>query len=672
MIRRNSHIAILSFALCISIGLIFIGGCAQENPLLYDPTMRDSSVSIRFVNMSPDALPKTFSIDGCRDFVDIPFGFSSVLQINTIDSAHYSLLSNGNILYSTKSLLMQKLSFFRNTIQTFVSTSIAGTDTARILQLSTFKTDIAKGKAIVRVVNACSDSIAYNVYLGCEQGEIIAESLKSGIISSDNQTMPGKSAITLTNASDNAVIAIYDRPGYVFSADSIYTIIIGQDKHSGASRLWILNELANAPLIEFPTANTLQAGITVYNVSNVSIESSLLQGPDMVPLGKGSQPNTSDSLIITTCNTREQQKISIKDQNGRVLAEESIVISPYGSYSCIFTNNKFSANGYSLYIVQKSNSTIPPSMSMVRTIASGFDQSITVNSAARTVNTTFQSGSVLFESIPNGFISNETPIFAGSTPLLIQTTSTPQLILQQFIGQLTEGHNYIFVASPDRFICLDDRTRDISEFEKGAIIQIIHAGTNNLKPMISLGNTIIRSSLQTDGIITSVIPINRSTSIATDNNTKSINATDPNIRYCFMIDESMDILDYSYNASQLDKKLTKIRIINLSPGIETDLYLDYDIRLFNIVDTNKARALEIRNKNRDFYSQIRGITYKQSSDYITIDRERRLSFSLIKWQEPPLIYASLNNVLISLGKNYCILLVPELNGTHRTIIRQEY
>jgi len=309
---------------------------------------------------------------------------------------------------------------------------------------------------------------------------------------------------------------------------------------------------------------------------------------------------------------------------------------------------------------------------MVRTIASGFDQSITVNSAARSVNTTFQSGSVLFESIPNGFISNEIPIFAGSTPLLIQTTSTPQLILQQFIGQLTEGHNYIFVASPDKFICIDDRTRDISEFEKGAIIQIIHAGTNNLKPMISLGNTIIRSSLQTDGIITSVIPINRSTSIGTDNNTKSINATDPNIRYCFMIDESMDILDYSYNASQLDKKLTKIRIVNLSPGIETDLYLDYDIRLFNIVDTNKARALEIRNKNRDFYSQIRGITYKQSSDYITIDRERRLSFSLIKWQEPPLIYASLNNVLISLGKNYCILLVPELNGTHRTIIRQEY
>jgi hypothetical protein len=105
-------------------------------------------------------------------------------------------------------------------------------------------------------------------------------------------------------------------------------------------------------------------------------------------------------------------------------------------------------------------------------------------------------------------------------------------------------------------------------------------------------------------------------------------------------------------------------VINLSPGSEVDLYLDYDIRLYN-------DSLN-RDKSRDFNSQIRGIGYKISSDYITIDRERRLSFSLIKWQNPPLIYASLNNVLISLGKNYSILLVPETDGSNRTIIRQEY
>lgn len=672
MIRRNSHIGIFSFALCLCINLIFIGGCAQENPLLYDPTMRDSSVSIRFVNMSRDALPKTFLIDGCRDFTDIQFGSSSDLQVNTIDSAHYSLLSNGTLLYSTKALLMQKLSFFRNTIQTFISTSNVGTDTARILQLSTFRTDIAKGKAIIRVVNACSDSIAYNVHLGCEQGETIAESLQSGSISSDNQIIPGKSAITLTKANDNAVIAIFDRQGFVFSADSIYTVIIGKDDNSSTPRLWILNELSNVPLTEFQITNSLQAGITVFNVSNVPIQTSLMQGNDFIPLGTGNQPNTSDSLIITTCNTREQQKIVIKDPNGRILAEESIVISPYGSYSCIFTSNKFSATGYSLYIIKNSNSTIPNNMCMVRTISSGYDQSIAINTAARTVNDIFESGRVLFESISNGFISDEKPVFSGSIPLLIQTTSAPQAILHQYIGQLSEGKKYIFVVSPEKYICIDNVTRDIIEFEKGAIVQIIHAGTNNLKPLISLGNTIIQTQLQTDGIFTSVIPINRSTRITAHNKSISINATDANIRYCFMIDESMDILDYSYNASQVDRKLTKIRIVNLGPGIETDLYLDYDIRLFNIVDTNKARALEIRNKNRDFYSQIRGITYKQSSDYVTIDRERRLSFSLIKWQEPPLVYASLNNVLISLGKNYCILLVPDFNGTYRTIIRQEY
>ncbi|MFM7339197.1 MAG: hypothetical protein ACKO2H_03725, partial [Bacteroidota bacterium] len=111
-------------------GIMLISGCTQENPLLYDPSMRDSSVSVRFVNMSIDGQPKSFKIDGCSEFSNILYGTSSELQFNTIDSAHYALLSNDIPLLSTKSLKYQKLSFFRNTIQTFVSINVK--DTAKI------------------------------------------------------------------------------------------------------------------------------------------------------------------------------------------------------------------------------------------------------------------------------------------------------------------------------------------------------------------------------------------------------------------------------------------------------------------------------------------------------------------------------------------------------------
>jgi len=673
MITRKTHRHILSFLMAIIMGIMLISGCTQENPLLYDPSMRDSSVSVRFVNMSIDGQPKSFKIDGCSEFSNILYGTSSELQFNTIDSAHYALLSNDISLLSTKSLKYQKLSFFRNTIQTFVSINVK--DTAKIIQISTFRTDAVKGKALIRVVNTCSDSTEYNVYLGCEQGEVLAESLKNGAISQDKQVSPGLNAITITRASDNMIIGTFDNVSSVFSSDSIYTMFIGIDKTSLKTRLWVLNELCTDPskqLFEFLPSNTLQSGIVVYNLSLSPIDASYIQGNQPIQLAKGLQSITSDSSILSVCNSPGSQKITITDPTGKTLAEEEISVSPYKTYSCIFSQNKYSANGYSLYILEQNTISTLKDISYIKAISSGFDQAITINSAARTYDNILESGRILFESVSNGFVTKDIAYHSGPCPLLIQTSSSPQKVLNQFIGNLGEGTTYILIALPERLLCINEKTRDIQVFEEGVISQIMHAGSNSLKPIVSVGNTITNAKLQTDGILTTVIPLLRSTVVNSKVNSTTITPSDKSIRYCYMIDESESILDYSYNSSQLDSKLTKIRIVNLSPGTDADLYLDYDKKLYDIIDTNKVKVIEIRNSNRDFYSQIRGITYKQSSNYITIDRERRLSFSVLKWQDPPLIYASLNNVLISLGKNYSIILVPELNGTHRTIIRQEY
>lgn len=673
MITRKTHRHILSFLMAIIMGIMLISGCTQENPLLYDPSMRDSSVSVRFVNMSIDGQPKSFKIDGCSEFSNILYGTSSELQFNTIDSAHYALLSNDISLLSTKSLKYQKLSFFRNTIQTFVSINVK--DTAKIIQISTFRTDAVKGKALIRVVNTCSDSTEYNVYLGCEQGEVLAESLKNGAISQDKQVSPGLNAITITRASDNMIIGTFDNVSSVFSSDSIYTMFIGIDKTSLKTRLWVLNELCTDPskqLFEFLPSNTLQSGIVVYNLSLSPIDASYIQGNQPIQIAKGLQSITSDSSILSVCNSPGSQKITITDPTGKTLAEEEISVSPYKTYSCIFSQNKYSANGYSLYILEQNTISTLKDISYIKAISSGFDQAITINSAARTYDNILESGRILFESVSNGFVTKDIAYHSGPCPLLIQTSSSPQKVLNQFIGNLGEGTTYILIALPERLLCINEKTRDIQVFEEGVISQIMHAGSNSLKPIVSVGNTITNAKLQTDGILTTVIPLLRSTVVNSKVNSTTITPSDKSIRYCYMIDESESILDYSYNSSQLDSKLTKIRIVNLSPGTDADLYLDYDKKLYDIIDTNKVKVIEIRNSNRDFYSQIRGITYKQSSNYITIDRERRLSFSVLKWQDPPLIYASLNNVLISLGKNYSIILVPELNGTHRTIIRQEY
>ncbi len=667
MITFNSHI--LSYKnLFWGLLLLFLilSGCAQENPVLYDPSLRDSSVSVRFINMSGDNLPRSFTIDGCPTFSYISFGSTTDLRVNTIDSAHYRISRDGKEILSTIALQRLKMSFFRNTIQTFISAGIENRDSTYVLQLSTFRTDAIINKAKIRVVNTLPDSIPLNVHLGCEQGDILASLLTRGQVSAESEILPGSNAITLVNASNNSLIGTFDKTGFSFSSDSIYSIIIGRDPISSNIKVFVLNEFSRdiQSLKEYSIAGNLSASLFVYNLIPLNVDISLKRNNTLNLIKDNQQSYTSHSTVFSTCSSNISDSIIIKDSKGNILVSESIILSPYRTYSCVLTRNILSPNGYSLIITENLREKPSNSKIGIRAINTKSVDPLSLNCAGRSIDNRFEAGRILYSVLMNNDLSNTIQIDGGTIPLLVQTSSTPQIILSQSIGQVKNDNNYLFIIAPDIICALEEGSGDIIRFESGAILQLIHAASKQTSHTITVGSIIENATLQSDGVLTTVIPLNRTTMISTGVTTANITANDSTKRYNYIIDENKSILDYSYNRSQLDSKLTKIRVINLSPGSEVDLYLDYDIRLYN-------DSLN-RDKSRDFNSQIRGIGYKISSDYITIDRERRLSFSLIKWQNPPLIYASLNNVLISLGKNYSILLVPETDGSNRTIIRQEY
>jgi hypothetical protein len=650
----------------LSILFVLLSGCAQENPLLYDPSLRDSSVSIRFINMSGDNIPRSFTIDGCPTFSNIGYGNSSDLRVNTIDSAHYSISKDGQVIFSTLALQRQKMSFFRNTIQTFISAGIQNQDSTYVLQLSTFRSDAIRSKAKIRIVNTLPDSLPLNVHLGCEQGDMLASFLPRGQVSGETEIIPGSNAISLVNATNNSLIGTFDKSGFTFSGDSIYTIIIGRDPANSNIKVFILNEFSKViqAFEEFPNAGNLTASITVYNLISLNIDVTMKRGNSSNTISDNQLPYSSQSMIFSTCSSSSKDSIIIEGPNGNILVSESIVLSPYRSYSCIVSRDVLSPNGYSLIITENLREKPTKSMIGLRAINVKTSEPLALNSAARSIDNQYEAGSILYSALINKDLSNRIEVHGGTLPLLVQTSSTPQIILSQNIGEVIEGKNYLLVIAPEIICALQEESGEIIRFESGAILQLIHAASKQTTHVITVGSILKNASLQSNGVFTTVIPLNRTTLISTVANTANITATDSNQRYSYIIDENKSILDYSYSRNQLDSKLTKLRVINLSPGTEVDLFLDYDIRLYN--DTVN------RDKSRDFNSQIRGIVYKQSSDYITIDRERRLSFSLIKWQNPPLIYAALNNLLISLGKNYSILLVPETDGSNRTIIRQEY
>ena len=591
---------------------------------------------------------------------------SSDLRVNTIDSAHYVITKNSQEIFSTIALQRPKMSFFRNTIQTFITAGIENSDSTYVMQLSTFRTDFVPQKAKVRIVNVLSTIIPINVHLGCEQGEVLASFLKRGEVSSETDILPGSNAITIVNGETNELIGTYDKSGYAFSSDSIYTVIIAKDPSTKEIRIFVLNELSKEmqAFDEFPKAGSLSAKVTMYNLISSDVDVQLKRGNSYSVIADNQSAFTSASTLFGTCSSNFTDSIIVTDNFGRILASESIVLSPYRSYSCIIARDILSPNGYTLAITENLRTSPISSQSDIRAINLRESNPIALNSAARTFGKEFEAGRILYSTLLNRDIGNRISIQSGPLPLLLQTSSTPQIILSQCIGELLGGRNYLLIIGLDVICALDESSGRIERFETGAILQLIHAASKQTTHVMTVGSILQNANLQSDGVFTTVIPLNRSTLISTGVNTSSITAIDSNQRYNYVIDESKNILNYSYNRNLLDNRLTKLRVINLSPGTEVDLYLDYDIRLFN--DTIN------RDRNRDFNSQIRTVLYRQTSDYQTIDRERRLSFSLIKWQIPPLVYASLNNVLISLGKNYSIFLVPENDGSNRTIIRQEY
>lgn len=182
----------------VSIILTIFYGCAQENPLLYDTTRRDSSVSIRFINMSNDGFPRLFSMDGTFGFSQTEFGACTEAFVSPLDSVHYSLLSNGKEQYSTKVQGALKI-FYRSTIQTYISgQSSTNKDSSILIQSSVFKSNSLKGNASLKVINMIADSsFIIDITLGCQNGIPIGNGLSNTSISNDVLISSGFYTITL-------------------------------------------------------------------------------------------------------------------------------------------------------------------------------------------------------------------------------------------------------------------------------------------------------------------------------------------------------------------------------------------------------------------------------------------------------------------------------------------
>ena len=642
---------------------LMISGCAQENPLLYDPTKRDSSVSVRYINLTSDDLPRLFAMDGISGFPEVTFGSSTSALVTPLDSVHFSLSNSSTVEYSTKALNLQKRSFYRGTVQTYISgLSDIKHDSTIIINFNTSVNNQSLGKVTFRALNMIDDpGNEYDIYLGCQNGSSIGLGIGNGKYSGDFTVEPGYYTFTIINSKTKTLIGTYSNSSFQFSKNNTYSIILGKKQNDNTPRLFILDELNSSSnaLSEWNIATNLHSYIHTVNLSSLTINTELYNSISNNRLAVNLNTNTSSNDSILSCSSNDVNNIIIRNGNNQEISSSFSTISPFNTYSNIVVDSVLPGSVYSTTVQQLNNNPIATQCN-VRIINVNFNyNSIGLNLTSRTdITGKYSSGMILSQNMSSMSISPVITVNAGIFPISIHTTNLPQKLINQYIATLKGGHNYLLIVESNRISVIDENNDKIEQFDKGQFIQIAHAAKQSTEYNISLNTIYQNAKLTSDGVISAVIPRGSTISIASNGKSSQFIETDTNLSLYYIIDESNTIHPFHASKDSIQSNSAGLRLINLVPNVPVDLYLDYD---------SKSYA-----NNRDKSSLYRSIQYLTSSGYHRIYQDRRLTFSLLQWDTPPRVLSSLNNVLISMGKNYNIIIVPEADNTYRTILRQEF
>lgn len=642
----------------VSILLTIFYGCAQENPLLYDTTRRDSSVSIRFINMSNDGLPRLFSMDGTFGFSQTEFGACTESFVSPLDSVHYSLLSNGKEQYSTKVPGALKKSFYRSTIQTYISgQSSTNTDSSILIQSSVFKSNSLKGNASLKVINMIADSsFLIDITLGCQNGIPLGNGLSNTSISNDVLISSGFYTITLKNKRTNEIIGMYANNTISFSKDSIYTLILSKSNKDKSIRVFVLNELdlTSSAIKEIQLTSMLESELSIINLSSIQTDIKRDISGQQSDIVSSVDPLSIISKKISVCLSSLEDHILI-NQTGftQLLSTSFINFAPSSSYAAIIVDSMgYKAGKTFLFSLQKPQ--LKASTSSIKIVNADYSlNGLSIGIGARTSdNGQFQSGSLLVQSLKAGDISQPLIIPSGILPITILSSTLPQKLINQWISTIQSGMSYIIIIEKQRVTCIEESSLQKFTMDQGTFTQIVHAANSERSFTCSLDNVLVNAPLFVDGVLGTVVKTNKNVEFSFNGSIPVKYSTHADSSLFICVSDNYSAISYNYPTGGIFYDKAGLRVINLLKDSSIIYSLDYD---------------PITKIGIPIFSNIIPGT---SSSYHYVDRDRRLSFGILS-NNTQLPLSLTNNISISTGKNYSFIVLP--NGLiTKVIIRQEF
>ncbi len=642
------------FILIIIFGLL---SCNEENENLVNPPSKNTSVYIRYVNLSADLLPRQLILDKTVALEELAYGRISKATHPPADSSMLKIKKNSIDEYSQ----YNPIKYFRNTNYTFYlmsnkPCSDCPTDTIITLRTTTSIPEDSYD-AFIKVINAVPDStVSYAVRMGCPSGEpIFANVPYKSAITTSVQLLSGKIPVSVVrikksgNANIEEFVHLYELD---VQAKGQYTLIFKKGDFEFED-LMILDELDTTINAIQPVriVNERTTELRAINLSTVTTDIKK-KGAESVSTNLNSR-YVGNYSVLSACQSKSRDSIEIynNDQLTSIATGSLDVLEQY-SVIILDSLNKLASKSYIL----------PPhkyrfaysDKSLIRVLhANPKINGITVSLGARkstlSANSTrkFSSGTVLGDNLAYEELSTVMAIEPGEAPIAVFTSSDPAQLVYAANGYLEAGKSYLLVISADKngniesYLIDDDITnKSIVPLEKGVFVQYINAVADIKNVQVNMSG--FKSNILEDAFIE--FSGSTATVLPAGNNTILVNG----FEHKFVTDTSKRLLLISTGKS------SNIETIE-NTFLPLDLSKNTNVLRYRFINaTSDANLINVREFQSDTMPIIESAYYKSSSNYIYDSRTKVISYFIFNEDMKEYIHR-ISDLTVTTGKSYSII-----------------
>ncbi|MCX7879390.1 MAG: hypothetical protein N2517_01885 [Ignavibacteria bacterium] len=637
--------------------LIYLFGCAKENPLLINPPLTNQNVKIRLLNAVPSSQSISLEIDGpiktesigylklSQGITPPPFDSISIKFFQDQTNV-YQPFRKIRIIRETKYLIIAGESFRSNG---FVDTFLTIT--------TTYGLPKKQGKSYFKFVNLLKDStLNVSIVEGCPNGTPLLQNVPYFSFPFLKTVNNGKLTFSVIFQKDGKS-SLFNTYEMNFEEDKEYTLLLAKNKDNSinmfiyddydtvANELQILPPLAERKSFVRPI-NLTDDYIDIYKHPSIEITSNF--EPNQI--GKYYPINACESSLLDT--------LSITTANENLFIGYSFEVNK--RYSLIIVNE--SGKNKKLFLLPSLQLRAQLGNKVAIQVVNALDSqtTITLSLGGRHRNNSrgYVAGEILASNLPFGKVSEPAIIEKGPLPLTLFLSREPNVLLETAFGNITEGGLYFLVIYKNqnneiKFALISENQEEskISNLQNGYFLQILNANPEFNEIRIEIPKIIESGKILYKETFATVIPMEL-TNISVNSVILSFH---PEV-------EERGLLVIAGDKQNLD-------IFDISHKQMGQEFGSYRRRFLNAYKSNTT--ISFRSGSETGYIEVSGLAYGQATAIQKVFLERKFSLFVFDENRSKLL-SQFNDIHLTFGKNYTLVFSGNETKGFALIVVQEY